>query len=369
MDWKDLTRKGELHAYLVSPNNLEIIEEELLGIDWSSLKISGAYYSDSRTSGSLRTHYANWNQDDAHTPFVRIVYEIPEWNYTRELGTFIVRNDPQEIAEGTHRTDLELQSMLYALSLEFPEKKKAITPGALVSTAIKSELNDAGLAYVLDDICEYQVNGLAILENGKSRLARLFTLTEMSNNRIDVDGHGTIRLKRYIEPNIQTASCRIDLNDPRGIVKDGIKRTSNYLQQPSEAVIVYKWTETENGESVEHEITAKATVRAGDHASVGARGYKITAFEQVNDLSPRTAQKAQDLAYEKLRKQMQTKTEWQINTTYLPLWEGDIVELYVPYGAEQYQGIRKCLVKNIELSGEYLDMTLTLKETAGGDEE
>ena len=207
------------------------------------------------------------------------------------------------------------------------------------------------------------------MENGKSRLARLFTLTEMSNNRIDVDGHGTIRLKRYTEPNIQTASCRNDLNDTRGIVKDGIKRTSNYLQQPSEAVIVYKWTETEDGESVEHEITAKATVRAGDHASVGARGYKITAFEQVNDLSPRTAQRAQDLANEKLRKQMQTKTEWQIQTTYLPLWEGDIVELYVPYGADQYQGIRKCLVKNIELSGEYLDMTLTLKETAGGDEE
>lgn len=369
MDWKDLTRRGELHAYLVSPNNLDVIEDELLGIDWSTLKITGAYYSDTRTSGSIRTHYANWNQDDPHTPFVRIVYEIPEWNYTRELGTFIVRNDPQEIGEGTHRTDLELQSMLYALSLEFPEKKKAITAGAKVSTAMKSELEDAGMAYVFDDIFEYQINSLAILENNKSRLARMFTLTEMSNNRIDVDGHGNIVLKRYMEPNIRTATMRIDLNDPHGIVKDGIKRTSNYLQQPSEAVIVYKWTETENGESVEHEITAKATVKAGDHASVGARGYKITDFQQVNDLSPRTAQQAQKLAREKLDKQSQTKTEWQISTTYIPLQEGDIVELYVPFGAEQYQGVRKCLVKNIEFSGEFLDTTLTLKETSGGDEE
>lgn len=369
MDWKDLTRRGELHAYLVSPNNIDVVEDEMLGVDWSSLKISGAYYSDSRISGSIRTHYSNWNPDDAHTPFVRIVYEIPEWDYKRELGTFIVRNDPQEIAEGTHRTDLELQSMLYALSLEYPERKKALTPGALVSTAMKSELDDAGLAYVLDDINEYQMNGLAILENSKSRLARMFTLTEMSNNRIDVDTHGRIRLSRYILPNDRTATERIDLNDPHGVVKDGVKRTSNYLQQPSEAVIVYKWTETENGESVEHEITAKATVRAGDHASVGSRGYTITDFQQVNDLSPRTGERAQQLAAEKLKKQMATKIEWQIQTTFLPLWTGDVVELYVPFGADQYQGVRKCLVKNIELTGEYLDMTLTLKETAGGDEE
>lgn len=369
MDWKDLTRRGELHAYLVSPNNLDVVEEELLGIDWSSLKITGAYYSDCRTSGSIRTHYANWNQDDAHTPFVRIVYEIPEWNYIRELGTFIVRNDPQDIAEGTHRTDLELQSMLYALSLEYPERKKALAPGALVSTAMKSELNDAGLAYVFDDINEYQITGLAILENNKSRLARMFTLTEVSNNRLEVDGHGRIRLSRYVVPHYKTPTMRIDLNDPQGIVKDGIKRTSNYLQQPSEAVVVYKWTDYENGESVEHEITAKATVKLGDHASVGARGYKITDFQEVNDLSPRTAQRAYNLASEKLHKQSATKTEWQISTTYLPLWEGDVVELYVPYGADQYKGIRKCLVKNIELSGEYLDMTLTLKETSGGDEE
>ena len=369
MDWKDLNRKGELHAYLISPNNLEIVEEELTGVDWSSLKITGAYYSDTRTSGSLRTHNANWNADDAHTPFVRIVYEIPEWNYSRELGTFIVRNDPQEISDGTHRTDLELQSMLYALSLEYPEKKKAIAPGAFASTAMRSELNDAGLAYVFDGINEYQVGTLSFLENGQSRLARMFTLTEMSNNRIDVDGHGTIRLNGYVEPNAKMATCRIDLNDPHGIVKDGIKRTSNYLQQPSEAVISYKWTEFVNGESVEHEITAKAEVRAGDHASVGARGYKITDFEQVNDLSPKTSERAWRLANEKLRKQSATKTEWQIRTTYLPLWEGDVVELFVPYGAKQYQGVRKCLVKNIELTGELLDMTLTLKETSGGDEE
>ena len=141
------------------------------------------------------------------------------------------------------------------------------------------------------------------------------------------------------------------------------------MQQPSEAVIVYKWSETENGESVEHEITAKATVKAGDHASVSARGYKITDFQQVNDLSPRTAQQAQKLAREKLDKQSMTKTEWQISTTYFPLWEGDIVELSVPFGASQYQGVRKCLVKNVELSGEFLDMTITLKETSGGDEE
>ena len=369
MDWKDLNRTGVLHAYLVSPNNLDVIEGELLGIDWSTLKLTAAYYSDTRTSGSLSVVGDGWNHDEPHTPFVRIVYEIPEWNYVRELGTYIVRTDPQRIQQGAGITDLELQSMLYALSLEFPERRKALAPGSLVKTAMKSELNDAGLAFEISGANEYQITTLSVLENGQSRLARMFVLTGLSDNRLDVDGHGVIRPAAYVLPDNKTPTCRIELDDPRGIVKDGIKRTSDYLQQPSDAVVVYKWTETENGESVEHEITAHATVRPGDHASVDARGYRVTDFQSLNDLSPRTAQRAYNIAAENLKKASNTRTEWEISTKYMPLWEGDVVELVVPYGDRQYRGIRKCLVKNIELSGEFLDMNLTLKETSGGDEE
>lgn len=369
MDWKDLTHSGELRAYLISPNNLDIIEKQLTGIDWPASKLSAAYYSDTRTSGSLTVIGDGWNHDDPHTPRVRIVYEIPEKNYFRELGTYIVRNDPQSMQAGKLITELELQSPLYALSLDIPATKKALAPGSLISTAIRSELQAAGFEYDLSEINEYVIGTLTILEAGKSRLARLFSLAGLSNNRLEVDPHGRIKVTRYVEPDNKTATARIELGDDRGIVYDGIKRASNYLQQPSEATVQYHWTENENGESVEHEITATATVSASSYASRANRGYTITDYTSLNEMTPPTYERARQLAEEKLVSASKQKTEWTIRTKYLPLWEGDVIELVIPYGDRQYRGSRKCLVKNIELETPYMDMELTLKETSGGDTE
>ena len=46
-----------------------------------------------------------------------------------------------------------------------------------------------------------------------------------------------------------------------------------------------------------------------------------------------------------------------------------MVSLVVPDGEERYRGARKCLVKSVDLALDTMQMKLTLKETASGDEE
>ena len=46
-----------------------------------------------------------------------------------------------------------------------------------------------------------------------------------------------------------------------------------------------------------------------------------------------------------------------------------MVELNIPDGEKAYRGVRKCLVKNLDIELRHMTMTATLKETASGDEE
>ena len=128
MDYKDLTRRVELHAYMVPPTNLDDVYVELEGVDWDSLNISCGYYTDTRVSGSLSVVGGNWIRGS----FVRIVMEIPEDDYAQELATFAVSNDDAEYRNGVWVTDLELVSMLHTMSLDLAPSTKAINAGSSI---------------------------------------------------------------------------------------------------------------------------------------------------------------------------------------------------------------------------------------------
>ena len=93
----------------------------------------------------------------------------------------------------------------------------------------------------------------------------------------------------------------------------------------------------------------------------------MTDFRSLSELSPQTVARAQQLANQYLKEQAAELITWELTTTYLPIWEGDVVDLVINDGMNAYRGVRKCLVKNIELDLATMTMHLTLKETASGD--
>ena len=362
--WADQTRDGRLHAYMIPPGCLEDRYDELKGIDWAASSITADYYTDTRTQGKLVFVGDGWIRNS----LIRIVYEIKEWDYERVLGTYIVTNDNSTRQNGQWKTTLELNSMLYAMNLHKPPQPLILAQNSTALVAIKYILDEDQRAYNFKAPNDVRMGSTQILEGGQSELSRLYAVASMCGNRVDVDGHGYVTIEPYVSPAAKTPSQTIDLLDPRGVAYDGLERSTDWLRLPSEAVVVYRYTDNFSGQNEQYEITATATVSSTSHASNAARGYTLTDFHSETELDPPTQAQAQRLAEDYLAKASVELREWKIKTKYLPLWEGDVINLVVPDGEEEYRGTRKCLVKSIDMSGPYLDMSITLKETSSGDE-
>lgn len=365
IDWRDQRRTGIVRVMMVSPTNLEDVYGELEGVDLSGSSLSAGYYTDTRTSGKLSVVGDGWVRGS----FLRISYEIPEWDYLRDLGTYLVIDDGAEQRNGIWHYNLELQSLLYALATEKAKRPWTLAKGASIKKVMHQLLDGAKRPYLDHGAKDHLVSSPLVMESGQSILERMFALTKPSSNRIDVDGRGYVTLAPYVLPAKKVPSFEMDLSDPRGITKNGLSRTTDWLKMPTEAAVAYKYSETSNGKTVEHEIDAWATVSADNHASRAIRGYTVTDFHTVSEMNPATQAQAQRLANEYLKGDSCEHVEWNLTSKYLPIWEGDVVDLVVHDGLEAYRGRRRCLVKNIDLDLRYMDMKLTLKETASGDED
>lgn len=363
-DWTDTSRTDKLVFEMVNPTDLNSSYGVLEGVDIDSVSLSGGYYTDTRTSGKLTVIGENWVRGS----FIRIVHQIPEWDYSNELGTFLVTNDDRSRENGTWAYDLTLQSMLFGLSTDKLVRPWAIAKNAMMSKAAAQCLNAANRPYDFTGAADFRFKGARVMETGTDRLAIMYALAKLANNRLDVDGHGNVTMTRYVAPASKAPVYRIDLHDRRGVAIDGLSGSTDYLEMPNIVGVCYKYNTTKNGKSVQQEINASAQVSSGNPHSGAVRGYNVVDFRELSEMSPATAARAQQLANQYLAADSIEHVEWQLSTIYLPIWEGDTVELVISDGEEAYQGVRHCLVKNVELKLSDMTMQLTLKETSSGDD-
>lgn len=363
MDYKDQRQQRTLHAYMIPPQNLDDVDEELTGCDWSTLQISSGYYTDARVSGSLTVVNSNFKRGR----FIRIIVEFED-ETKQELGTFAVSNDYGERVNGAYVQELQFISILHTLSFDYMPDVLVLGNGSYALNAIEKTIKEPGKtesSYVITDAVDYRVANVLVLEAGKTRLSRLFELCSLSDNRLDVDGHGRITISRYVLPSSKTPKFEFDTADERGVIKDDISRSSTWTETPTRCVVAYDYTEGSGDDAVEKHMFGEAWNNSTD-----PRGYWITDYEVVNDLNPPTKTNLNALAKKNLADKSIEKNEWTFESKFIPnLWEGDVVNLIINDKYDTYTGTRKCLVKNLDISGPFLDMTITLKETAGGDNE
>lgn len=364
-DWRDTTHTDKLIFQMVSPTDLNSSLGELEGVELGSASLTGGYYTDTRTSGKLTVIGENWVRGS----FIRIIHQIPEWDYESELGTFLVTNDDRERENGVWAYELTLQSMLFGLSTDKLVKPWVIAKNAMMLKAAAQCLNNAGRAYDFTGAVDYQFRGARVMETGTDRLEIMFALAKLGNNRLDVDGHGNVTLSKYVTPASKAPVWRIDLADRRGVAMDGLSGSTDFLEMPNIVGVAYTYNTEKNGKSIQQEITASAHVSSDNPHAGAVRGYNVVDFRSLSEMTPETAARAQQLANQYLKNDAVEHVEWQLSTIYLPIWEGDTVELVIADGEEAYQGIRHCLVKNVELKLSDMTMQLTLKETSSGDED
>lgn len=360
-DWFDQTYTKNLIVEKVSPNNIDEVLGELVGIDRNSSTIDCGYYTDTRTSGNLTVVGDSYQRNQ----FLRIVIEVPEANHRRELGLYLVSKDPASRPMSEWVYELELQSMLYAMSTNISGRPWAVATNAKAIKAMQQMLTSCNRPYVNNGATDYVFKSPKAFEAGGSYLSRLYALSEQAKDRIDVDGHGRVTISPYVNPSSKAPVMTLDVSDPMGIIQS-IGMSSDYLSVPSRVVVYCKYSEGSGSKAKETEVIGQADA-AGD-LSEKVRGYVVTDFRDVPDMSPKTAAQANKLAKEYLDKASTELVEWEIETPYFPVWEGDVVDIIVRDGPSDYVGTRRCLVKNLSFTDlMYFGMKLTLKEVRSGD--
>lgn len=364
MDWKDLSRTDKLEFVMVSPQSMDQTLGTLEDVILSKTNVSSMYYTDTRTSASISFMGP---EQYIRNSLIRIVHRIPEWGYSKELGTYLVRANPMVREKGTWTASMTLESRLEGLALNLAKEPWTVASGAYIAKAMQQMLSECGVQWRFDSMNDKKVNSAFVYETGGSYLSRLYDLCSLSNNRLDVDPHGIVTVGAYTAPSAKAPSYRIDLADIHGLAADGITLTSTYMETPNRAIVSYRYSESVNGENVEREITAHKDSTGNN--SITARGYVVADYYSVSELEPATYATALNLATSRLMNQQKDKVEWEVTMPYFPVWEGDVVELIVHDGPAEYQGARHCLVKSQKISLDSMSMDLVLKETASGDEE
>lgn len=364
-DWHDLTSGHDLSFMMVPPQSLNDSFGELDGVDLSASSISEAYYSDTRASGRIRYYGDGWRRGS----LIRVIDHVG--GEDRELGTYVVTDDGGGYSKGSWHTDLTLNGILYMLSTDKLGTPLTVKSGASLVDACRRVITDGLRPAPIVSVSDKRASENIVFEGSKSRLEVVFKLCDMLGARVDVTPRGEITIGRYVEPQSRAALLTLDLNDPRSVAHDDLERKSDYMQLPSMYAVSYKHTESSGGKSVEHEIVGLAWVSHDQwHSAIGPRGYRVTEYETLSDMSPETQERANAIAAERLRARSRENLEWTLTTQALPVHEGDALTLVLPDGDSSlgYTQVHHVFVKSLTLDLGKMSMRVTLKEVTGRDE-
>jgi hypothetical protein len=344
-DWKNTRRRDTFRFYTCDPRTLQV-RKELKNVILDGSSITWSYTSDTRVSGKIKVldpDYDGWSS-------IRVVHEIPDWNYINTLYTGVVTDDPFQYKNGGTVTTYELHSSLTMLADDLLPYHFIISKGAKASSTIKKIFSICGLKYSFaGNFKDYTYRDNKIFELGDDILSDLFSIADTSSNYMNVNPDGVITFNGYVNPRKKTSVYTLDIYDSRSIVLSGVSGSSNRMEVPTRVLVTYK-----SGQNIE--LAATADAKTGVTGAL--RGYTVAKKVTVNNLDPVTQSHIQDIANSKINEVHASDLEFDISVLYVPINAGDVVTFVLHDG--YYKGTYKCLVKTIQMNLDTLVMKLTL---------
>ena len=359
-DWSDLKHTWELQFLQLAPSNATDVLGELEGVDLSSASITEGYYTDTRVQAKLDYYDASRYRQ----AFIQVRASVPEWGYSTILGTFMPTDDDVSLSGGSVKTSLSLESMLYAMDLQQHSAPWVVYQGASLQDVVDRISINTCRPWRNCSMNGYNYGSTVVYGSGESYLSCLFDACNQSNNRVDVEGDGTFTISPYILPNRRTPVFTLDVTDERGIVSDGITRSSDYLSLPTECSVYYN-ANSENKTDVIYGYASH-----GGRFGHGERGYIISKVESVSEAPAGGVAELNEKAQTLLANASTENVEWELTTEYMPVHAGDVGYIRgLTQDIEPYNGQQLVMIKNIELELEHMTMKLTLKSSNSLDEE
>ena len=339
IDWRDPARRDVIRFQMVDPNNLDEVYGDLTDVQLGSSTILYGFYTDTRYSSGISFLKSNNYVENA---WVRIIHDVPAENYSNELGTFIPTS-PSEKRQGAIVVTLDLQSPLWGLKEDLATSKFSIGKKTSLLEAIKRVCETCHRPYLLNNPNDVTTKKAVVYDVGESYLNILFDLCDLTNNRMDIDGHGRLTFSPTPDQKTITPTWTLDYDDQRSMIIEGtVEMESLTDDNPSRAIVV------------NDKIVGVADLEDGVSYSAHQRGYIKAEKYDVKSASDKT--KAESEAKKRL-KEFQKAVEWTMDTLYFPGMPGDNVNFILD--GEKHV----CMIQSIDpLDLETMTMTLTLKE-------
>ena len=362
MDWTKTGYSWDVIVNVVHQTNVDNTIGSLSGVLLNSVQISENYYSDSRIQAKVAT-VVKENESDGYVDYgrLRIILSIPSRNWTSELITGYV-SDKKEVTEhGYTKRTYTVESTIWGLLDHKVKASVTVGKGANLINVWTSLVKDqTKMQYSTSGAQDHAFSSTIIYEAGTSLATILFELTE-SIDRMDVDGHGRLTIKKYTAPSKQTASKVLDHHNLRGLTLSPLEKTWVNFETPGRAIVTATVSKDDGkGGTTQEVVVGYYDAPKTNSTSIDVRGYLKARSDAYSGVSENPSKSELDAVAKKNweKSQEDTGAEWSANSVFADYHAGDICTL-IP--KEHSAGV-KVLVKATTIYLSSMTQGLTLKE-------
>lgn len=296
----------------------------------------------------------DWNQWIENS-WIRIVHEIPEYDYRKVMGTFFVYSEGRSFEYGSTAASPSLYSSLKALSMDKVPNPIFVAEGAPISKVFGALLNPFAKYRISPECGEYYYTSTHVIDAGSSKIDAILSLCANVNWEYRLDGDGTIVFIPFKPYASRPIAYTIDTRSTRSVVHENtVKPEGSNRMTPGRSIVVWRGDGTDD-----EPVSAFADVTPDNVAAPQRRGYVVAELHELSDLNgDRTARNAAIYARKFLDKDSRVLRKWSMDTLWLPIEVGDCVQ----FRAEDEDEFKRTIVQYIEYDFSKWKLKLTLAE-------
>lgn len=360
MDWTDTGYAYLVEVLVVDQNNVDIVLATLKGFTLQGATVTENYNSDSRVQAKVST-IVDEGASDGYVEHgrLRLNLLIPSRDWSEEFVTGYVTNISEKTEHGYTRRDYTIEGTIWGLLNHKIVSPIVVGKGYKLIKGWKSLMGSlTKMQYNTSDAQDHAFVKETVYEVGTNLSTVLF---EMSSgyNRMEVSGHGTVLLVKYIKPANREATRTIDFTDPRCLAKLPVELSSSKWEAPGRAIVTATVSKTDSeGKTTQEVIAGYYDAPTSHHTSIVNRGWlnaRSDAYTGVNENPSKNDLKAE--AKENWQQSQSKYRSWTIPTVFADYHAGDVVNVIFPDNS-----VVKVLVESVRTDFEAYTQDLTVKE-------
>jgi len=366
MDWTKTGYLYEVAVNVVHQTNVDYTLGTLSGVQLEGLSVTDKYDSDSRVQAKVTTMMREGESDGyIKNARLRIILTIPEQGWSEELITGYVSDVDEDDNHQYIKRTYTIEGTIWGLLEHKTKDPITISKGAKMLNVWTSLLSSqTKMQYNIDGAQDHSFNNTILYEPGVNLSTVLFELSE-SYDRMGVDGHGRITLRKYTAPSKQTPTRVINFNDVRNLVMLPLAKTSTEYEAPGRAVVTSTISKTVDGKTVQEVIAGSYDAPQTHPTSIHVRGWLSGRTDSYSGLSENPSKSELNEVAKKNWENAQDKgIEWSCTSVFRDYHAGEVVTLILPVSndAHQLANTYKVLVQTVTTDLNSFTQDLTLKE-------